>query len=133
VNWSRALYASYGHPEIVVFELDDEIVGAVLWDLADLIQAGERFEPGRAYEDVLPSFEGQSFALEEVAVGWIPSLFGFASWFYKHHEFPVLQYLWPDRDGRFVWEDGAAETIRAAQPSLTEPPAEDTAPPAMRA
>ena len=85
---------------------------ALLWDLAGSIQAGNKFEPGQLYDDVLPSFEGQTFMFERVSPGWIPALFGWGTWFYKYEEFPVLQYLWPDRNGLFVWEDAAAERLR---------------------
>jgi Domain of unknown function (DUF4262) len=131
-SYTIGLHASYGHPEIVVFELENDIVGAVFWDLSELIEAGNKVEAGQIYDDVLPSFEGQRFVFEQVSPGWIPSLFGFASWFYKHQDFPVLQYLWPARNGLFVWEAGAAETIRKAQPVLTEPPREEESPPPRR-
>jgi hypothetical protein len=87
-SYTIGLHVSYGHPEIVVFELEDDITGALFWDLAESIKAGNRFEPGQIYDDVLPSFEGQRFTFEQVSPGWIPSLFGFGSWFYKHEDFP---------------------------------------------
>jgi hypothetical protein len=131
-SYTIGLHASFGHPEIVVFELKDDIVGALFWDLAESIQAGSRFEAGHIYDNVLRSFEGQRFAFEQVSPGWIASLFGFGSWYYKHEDFPVLQYLWPDRTGLFVWEEGAAKTIREAQPALTQPPREEGSPPPRR-
>jgi hypothetical protein len=111
-DWSYTigLYASCGHPEIVVFELERDFVHTLLWDLAGSIQAGNRFEPGQLFDDVLPSFEGQTFMFERVSPGSIPALFGWGSWFYKYEEFPVLQYLWPDRNGPFMWEDASAES-----------------------
>src|SRR5262245_40705025 len=133
-NWSYTvgLYALYGHPEIVVFELESDIVGALFWDLLELIQTGQSFEPGQLYDDVLPSFEGQRFMFEPVSPGWISALFGTASWFYKHENFPVMQYLWPDNTNLFVGEPGAAERLRDAQPVLTEPPDADRSPPPRR-
>jgi hypothetical protein len=52
-SYTIGLHASYGHPEIVVFELEDDITGALFWDLAESIKAGNRFEPGQIYDDVL--------------------------------------------------------------------------------
>jgi len=133
-DWSYTigLYHSYGHPEIVAFALGDDIIKELCWDLARQIQAGRTFAPGMAYKDVLPSFEGQRCAFETVSPAWIPSLLGFARWFYRGTDFPVLQYLWPDRFGRFAWEKEATETILAVQPVLSEPPADEDAPPRLR-
>jgi hypothetical protein len=93
------------------------------------IEAGQRFEPGRIYEDALASFPGQTCSFEAVSNAWAPSLFGYARWFYKGAEFPVLQYVWPDRNGCFAWEEGATEALRDAQPILTAPPVRESAPP----
>ena len=128
-NWSYTigLQSSYGHPEIVVFELDDETVESLFWDLAREIQGGRTFEPGTMYKE-LPSFEDHSFAFEAVSPKWIPSLFGYGRWFYKGADFPVLQYLWPDRNGRFIWDRDAAPTLRDVQRDLASPPPMESSP-----
>jgi hypothetical protein len=133
-SWSFTvgLYATYGHPEFVAFTLDDEIVGTLFWDLVREIEGGRQFEPGKVYDDALPAFEGQRCAFESVSPGWTPMLFGYADWFYKGREFPVLQYLWPDRNGHFVGDDGVTDAVREAQPILVEPPASAEAPPPIR-
>jgi hypothetical protein len=133
-DWSYTigLYQSYGHPEIVVFTLDEKIVPELFWDLARGIQEGRIFESGTIYGDALPRFEGQRCAFERVSAAWAPNLFGFASWFYQYSDFPVLQYLWPDRHGHFAWDPGAAEYLRDAQRALSTPPTEPDAPPLRR-
>jgi hypothetical protein len=39
-------------------------------------------------------------------------------WFYRGWEFPLLQLMWPDRDGRFPGERGAATGLARQQPLL---------------
>jgi hypothetical protein len=131
-SYTIGLYAMYAHPELVVFTLDDEIVGGVFWDLARQIAAGRTFETGGVYEDALPSFDGQSCSFELVSPGWAPELFGWAQWFYKGERFPVLQYLWPDRHGKFATDDGVLAAVRESQPLLVDAPAHEGAPPPTR-
>lgn len=131
-SYTIGLYGSFGHPELVAFWLEREIAGALFWDLADAIKAGRTFRPGEIYSDALPSFDGQRFSLEAVSPDWIPSLFGTASWFYKGADFPIFQYLWPDRSERFVWEPEVTEDLYDVQPDLTEAPEYDDAPPRPR-
>lgn len=133
-DWSYTigLYHTYGHPEIVVFTLDENIVKPLFWDLARAMQAGRAFVPGGVYEGALPSFEGQQCAFERVSPEWNQPLFGFANWFYRERAFPVLQYLWPDRFGHFAWEKDVGEHILSAQPVLSEPPVDKDAPPLLR-
>jgi hypothetical protein len=131
-SYTIGLYATCAHPELVVFTLDDEIVGALFWDLARQIAAGRTFEAGEVYEDVLPSFDGQTCSFELVSSGWARGLFGWAEWFYKGERFPVLQYLWPDRHGNFVTDDDVLATVRESQPLLIEAPAYEGAPPPPR-
>jgi len=128
--YTVGLFLTYGHPELVAFALDDETTSAVFWDLAREIERGRSFEPGRVYEDALPSFDGPC-AFEPVDSQWAPSLFGRADWFYKDRGFPIHQYLWPDRNGRWIWEQEVAETIRGAQPDLTRPPSGPHVPPVL--
>jgi Domain of unknown function (DUF4262) len=131
-SYTIGLYARCAHPELVVFTLDNEIVGALFWDLARQIAAGRKLEAGEVYEDALPSFDGQTCSFELVSSGWAPELFGWAEWFYKGARFPVLQYLWPDRHGKFATDDDVLAAVRESQPTLVEAPAYEGAPPPPR-
>jgi hypothetical protein len=63
-----------------------------------------------------------------VSLSGIPAHFGMGERFYKGHEFVTVQYLWPDRNGRFAWEDHALDHVRAAQRELGGSPASADAP-----
>ncbi|MGZ6616356.1 MAG: DUF4262 domain-containing protein [Solirubrobacteraceae bacterium] len=128
-TYTVGLWATFGHPEFVVFGLEPEIARALVWDLVRGIASGRTFEPDRVYRDALPRFDGQPCAFSVVDRGWLRSLFGFGIWFYRGQEFKVLQYRWPDRNGRFAWEHDVLGHVRAAQPDLSSPLAHPEAPP----
>jgi hypothetical protein len=43
---------------------------------------------------------------------------GYARWFYRGDEFPLLQLVWPDKAGRFPGEPGANPALARQQPLL---------------
>ena len=45
-----------------------------------------------------------------------------ACWAYEGEEFPVVQLVWPDKQGRWPWEDGVRAGFRDAQPVLAMRP-----------
>src|SRR6185503_14718031 len=47
---------------------------------------------------------------------------GWGMRFYAHDSFPVLQMIYPDREGRWPWQDGVSPGIRALQPVLADEP-----------
>jgi hypothetical protein len=88
----------YGHAEVVA----SNVHPLLLNDLADLIQAGHRFEDGARLEGLLrdpvifrrvpPELHGP-----EVTV---------CTQHYKGRPFELLQMVWPDYAGKFPWEKG---------------------------
>jgi uncharacterized protein DUF4262 len=42
----------------------------------------------------------------------------YALWFYEDDPFPLMQCFWPDKEGRFPWDDGCDDYVRNAQPLL---------------
>ena len=55
---------------------------------------------------------------------WYREFFGRAISFYRRPPFPVLQVVWPDAEGRYVWEPGADERYRQSQPQSWLKPTE---------
>jgi hypothetical protein len=41
-------------------------------------------------------------------------------WFYEGLDFPVLQSVWPDKEGNFPWEPEFSSELNALQPLLTQ-------------
>ena len=110
--YSVGLKHSYGHPEILISGMHGPVAGMLVNDLRDRIAAGERFEDGSTDAHVL---EGRSVAFRALRADVYPEAVGFAVWFYGQMDVPVLQCVWPDREGRFPWDDEVAPGYLAAQ------------------
>jgi uncharacterized protein DUF4262 len=83
-----------------------------------MVRDGATFATGAQTDGVL---QGYSVAFRQVHRSWYRPLFGSARRFYGNWAFAMLQVIYPDRDGRFIWDDGCSVAIRRQQPRLDEP------------
>lgn len=103
-SFSIGVFQSWRHPEFVVFGLPDTVAHDLLHELVERAKAGETFSHGREYDDVL---EGFGCRFVRVDPQWYSQFLGYAQWFYETEDgFPVLQLVWPDKHGRYPWEQG---------------------------
>ncbi|RKR88174.1 uncharacterized protein DUF4262 [Micromonospora pisi] len=110
--YTVGLWHTFRRPEIVMFGLDGENMQHWLNACVDRGRAHGWPEPGEPFEGVLQGFETQ---LRPVHESWRDALFGTAHRFYGGFEVPVLQLVWPDRDGHWPWTDGATPSSRNRQ------------------
>ncbi|MEY4674506.1 MAG: hypothetical protein RL148_2290 [Planctomycetota bacterium] len=102
------------HPELVVFGLDAEQSLALFDAVMEELDAGRKFEPGREYQGIVQRYP---VAVREVAPA-NRAVFEAAVAFHGNATFPMLQVFWPDKQGRFPWDPGVHDAVRADQPSL---------------
>jgi hypothetical protein len=77
--------------------------------LVERIKAGEMFSPGRDHNDVLESLDCRFVRVDQQ---WYSPFLGYAQWFYERGGgFPVLQLVWPDKHGRYPWEEADAAEL----------------------
>lgn len=99
---SIGLYRRFGHPELICFGLDQNVLGAVLNHGCDLIKTGERLVPGTHYPGFL---EGYPIQFVEVDPDYYPNYVGYGCWYYDMSiHFPLYQLVWPDKQNQFPWE-----------------------------
>ena len=81
---------------------------------------GGQLEIGRRYSQFV---DGREVIFRRIASGHYRDYLGCAIWFYKEHapEFPALQCIWPDLDGRFPDEAGFDQRFTSKQTDLSEP------------
>ena len=114
-SFSIGVFRTWQHSEFLVFGLRDTVAHDLLNELVERVKAGETFSPGREHDDVLESF-GCRFL--RVDPQWYSAFLGYAQWFYETEDgFPALQLVWPDKLGRYPWEEGYAITD-GSQPVL---------------
>jgi hypothetical protein len=52
---------------------------------------------------------------------WYPPFLGYALWYHRGGEFPVLQCIWPDKKQHYPWGAEFKREWLWAQPLLYEP------------
>lgn len=96
--------AAKGHPELISFGLPVEVAQDVLNDLAGRTLAGQTIAPGLPLYDVIVGHPVRFLEVREPT-----EHLGMSSLLYGSTEQPVraLQVVFPDRHGRWPWEDGS--------------------------
>src|SRR5262245_6980667 len=112
--FSVGLYHTYSHPEIIIFGLKNETAAQLINVIGYQVKGGTRFEDGES--DAVA--EGFPVTFKTVPVTAYREYVGYALWFYRSFDFPLLQCVWPDKAGRFAWDDGYDHRFDQLQPIL---------------
>lgn len=114
--FSVGLFYSYGHPEIVIMGLEHSVASTILRDLAIQIKAGQVYRDGSIETDLI----SLPVQFRKVPSEFNKEYFGSGRWFYQNlpDPFPVLQMVWPDKDGLFPWVEGHDERFLDKQKPL---------------
>ena len=113
--YSIGLWHSYRSPEVAILGFPAAEANKIINTLGGMARDGE---PLRAGQRLAGVFSGYDVVLRDVHRNWYLDLFGQAIGFYQAPPLPFLQVCWPDREGRFVWDDEVGERFRANQPQL---------------
>lgn len=118
-SYTVGLFATFGHPEVVLSGLDHDLAHAILNDIGEDAAQGIRRQDGVIYDDVLG---GSPCLFKPVLPEHYEGYFGRALVFYQGADFPVLQCIWPDAQLRFPGQEDYAYTA-ANQELLYQPKA----------
>ncbi|MGY2134866.1 DUF4262 domain-containing protein [Hymenobacter sp. HD11105] len=116
-SYTVGLFASFGHPEVILSGLDHDLAHALLNDIGEDAANGIRRQADVLYDDV---FGGSPCLFKTVLPAHYDAYFGRALVFYQGADFPVLQCVWPDAQMRFPGQGGYAYTS-ANQELLYQP------------
>lgn len=115
-GYSIGLFKEFHHPELIIIGLDSESTGAILNNARKEIEKGIKFIEGVTYHGFLHELPVQ---FVEVKKEHYPDYLGYAGWYNNNSiNFPSLQIVWPDKQGRFPWDDGFNENFKFKQPLL---------------
>lgn len=117
--YSTGLTYSYGHPEILIFNLRPEVMHHLINVVGNKVKSGQTYRPNETYTDLL---EGYRCAFRPVLPVYYQQYVGFSRWFYEGDSFSMLQCFWPDRDHRFPWDRDCDSGVISSQPLLYLPP-----------
>lgn len=115
--YSVGIQHTCGAPELMVYGLPHDVMQYLVNTYCDRVRAGDRFEPGKDYTDLI---EGPpSLRFEKVDNVYYADHFGWNRWFYGDDDaFEVLQLVWPTFDGPYPCDDDAPKELVQAQPLL---------------
>lgn len=113
--YSIGLWDKLKHPEIIAFGLTIKTLHAILNDVADKVKAGETILTQKRYADFFEKGEAEFIGVDKRNLA---DYFGYAIDFYGSKDFPALQLVWTDRNGKFPWEKDFEEVFEFKQPLL---------------
>ena len=118
-SFTVGLWHTFEQPEVVVFGLPEDVAHDLLNAIADDAAEDKKFLPGTRHEGVLVGYPVRFF---DVPKDRYDDYLGSAVWAYEGSDFPCVQLVWPDKQGRWPWEPGARDGFAASQPVLGRPP-----------
>jgi hypothetical protein len=120
-SYTIGLFRTFGHPELIIVgeSIDFRVTGLRL--LVREIQEGWRLEAGQVARHSEGAFDGM---FRDVQPRLHQAYLSWATWFYDSRPFPVLQFVYPDAEGRWPWDPAASEEFRRQQPDLATAPVE---------
>lgn len=116
-SFSVGFYYTLQQPEILIMGLKQEVAHDLLRIAYVQMRGGRSFKPFERYSDFA---QGCDCAFAPIGIEHYREHLGYAMWFYRSlpNPFPALQLIWPDKRGRFPWENGFDERFFKLQKSL---------------
>lgn len=118
--YSTGLYHSFGHPEVILFNLSLSAMTTIVNTIGQNVKSGQKFAAGLSYGEILNNYE---CAFRTVDLSHYREYLGFSLWFYEGPRFPSLQVFWPDKSHHFPWDPQCNQSVRESQPLLYVPAA----------
>lgn len=114
-SYTVGLWYSFEQPEVIVFGLPEQVAAELFDAIADEASEDKKFRDGERHEGLLVSYPVRFVAVPKVD----HTLFlGQAQWAYEGDDFPCVQLVWPDKQGRWPWEPGVRQGFAESQPVL---------------
>jgi len=114
-SYSVGLFKTYGHPEIIMVGLKQQLAHTLINNMAHDIKEGKIFVPLTFEADILDNFDCY---IVEVEKEHYDNYVGQAQNYYDGDDFPLIQCIYPTVKGIYPWEDEWPENIKDLQPIL---------------
>ena len=114
-SYSIGLYQRFGHPEIICFGMDLNMMGSLINDACAWIKEGNNVDSYVSYPNYLENVNVQFLPINKEFYG---DYFAFGINYYGGNNFPALQMVWPDKENKFPWEEGFYKPWKFQQPLL---------------
>ncbi len=114
--YTIGLHRRHRHPELIVVGLRHEVMHAMLNDCGDRVAAGDPLPVDLPVAGILDAVDVRLRRVR--APDSYDEHVGYAIWFNGGRDFPLLQLVYPDLEGRFPGEPGVNPALAAQQPLL---------------
>jgi hypothetical protein len=114
-SFTVGLWHTFQQPEVVVFGLAEDVAHDLLNAIADEAADDRKFLADSRHDDVLVGYPVRFFAVPKSSY---EDVLGSAVWAYEGDDFPAVQLVWPDKQGRWPWDPDVREGFASAQPVL---------------
>src|SRR5262245_15501881 len=115
-TYTSGFWVTLEIPEVILFALDSKVAHDVLWDFYREAKNGRQFTIGSRVSDIFANIDAY---LIPVGRQHYAEYLGWSRWFYGGDEFPCVQLVWPDKAGRFPWQDGFEDRFKGNQPDIS--------------
>ena len=113
--YTIGLYKTYGHPELICFGLNQDLLHSVLWSGKELLDKQPEPDQSIGYPSFIGDYDVRFLTVDKA---WYRYYFGYGIWFNQGRDFPALQVVWPDKQALFPWEESFNPAWKAGQPLL---------------
>jgi len=114
-SYTIGLFEKCSHPEVLIMGLPVQTHAGLLESICEEIKTGITYEAGKSYSGILNEYDVQFL---RIADEYLPSYFGFGREYYKYQPFPAIQLVWPDKKGKWPWDDSFNEDFLFCQKLL---------------
>lgn len=121
-GYSVGFWKTYESPEMVVFGLRPELAHGCFSRVVDLIKQGQTFVHGTRTTEIA---EGYETVFRTVPTDHDEYPFRSAGVYYGHYDFPAVQMVLPDVNGKFPWDEGVDPRMVISQQLMFDGPATD--------
>ncbi|MDB5128379.1 DUF4262 domain-containing protein [Mucilaginibacter sp.] len=114
-SYSIGLFKTYGHAEIIMVGLKQDLMHILINDMAEEIKKGKTYSPFEFEADILDDFDCYIIDVDK------PYYYSYARQaqnYYGGDDFPLIQCIYPTVKGIYPWEDEWPENIKDLQPIL---------------
>lgn len=116
-SYTTGFWLTIDDPEVIVFDFPPQLSHDVFGQIISKARRGHRLNLVQPVEGILSNEAVCFFPVKrEAAVSYLRS----SDWFYRRAQFPAVQLVWADGDGRFPWERDFDEALARLQPDLSE-------------
>ena len=117
-TYTAGLLETYGEPELILFALGRDTRKTLLNDCVHRLQNGVGLPVGEHVDGLVNGFPVRFIDADTGRADIYKDYLGWAHWYYGKRQFPVRQFVWPDKEQRFPWEPDCAAACRKLQPML---------------